>query len=170
MRVLRSSFLWPFFCPWRIGTNLKQAEFSYKVEPELVSQLSSAKKNGIPFAIILSRDELEREKAKIVEMGLRDDHLEETGVDVGFPDLVMEMKKRIGKKRAKEGDEDERVEDNGFKEHVERVRVEGGTIEMEGIEIELDFAKIKSKGAEIEMEGAKIKLKKAKIELRGRRE
>lgn len=140
------------------------------MKPELVSQLSVAKKNGIPFAIILTKDKLDQEKAKIVEMGLHDNHPQKTGVDVGFPDLVTEIKKRIGKKRAREDDEDGDDGDDGFKEHVEKVRLEGGTVEMEGIEIEMDFAKIRSKGAEIEMEGAKIKMKRAKIELRGRKE
>lgn len=102
-------------------------------------------------------------------MGLREGHPQKTGVDVGLSDLVPEIKKRISRKRARE-DGGEGGEDDGIKEHVERVRVEGGAVEMEGIEIEMDFAKIKSRSAEIEVEGAKIKMKRAKIELRGRKE
>ncbi|RPB10230.1 hypothetical protein P167DRAFT_537699 [Morchella conica CCBAS932] len=162
-----------------------KAEFSYQKKPELSHQMTTARESGIPFAVILSEQLLQQQKVKVLDLSLRESHIEKTGVDVNLLDLATEIKQRLEDKQDEkeddgEGDTDsESTEDidsgaasggERFHENVKKVKLEGGTVDMEGIEIEMDFAKITSKGAQIEVQGAKIKMKNAKIELRGRKE
>lgn len=81
---------------WSAGI---RAEFSYKLKPKLPQQFKAAEQGGIPFAIILGEDELAAGKAKIKEMGLKDDHPEKEGVEVELTSLVPELKARINKKQ-----------------------------------------------------------------------
>ena len=98
------------------------------------------------------------------------------GLDVGIDNVGLVLAEMIKESKKSAGDkEDARTEEEGdgdgnFRERVNRVRAQGGTVEMEGVNIELDFAKIKVKDAEIEFEGAKFDIQKVKIEIRGSKE
>jgi len=96
-------------------------------------------------------------------------------LDVGIDNAGLVLAEMVKRSKKDAGDiedatEDERDGDGNFRERVNRVRAQGGTVEMEGVNIEMDFAKIKVKDAEIEFEGAKFDIKKVKIEIRGSKE
>lgn len=74
-----------------------KAEFSYKEKPKLPAQFKLAEAGGVPYAIIMGEDEVEKQQVKIKEMGLPDGHPEKDGVLVSNADLVAEMKLRIAR-------------------------------------------------------------------------
>lgn len=72
-----------------------KAEFQEKVKPKLDRQFKAADLNGIPFGIIIGKDELEQGKVKIKQMGLPEGHPEKEGVLVNLSDIVPEVKRRL---------------------------------------------------------------------------
>ncbi|CAZ84836.1 unnamed protein product [Tuber melanosporum] len=139
-----------------------QAEFLHKEMPEPTYR----------FAVVLSEEEVKQGKVKIKEAS--NPHKPGLDVDIDSVGLVLTEMIRGSKEGASDrkdaGTEEEGDEGGNFRERVDRVRVQGGTVEMEGVNVELDFAKIKVKDAEIELEGAKFDIKKVKIEIRGSKE
>ncbi|KAG0635439.1 hypothetical protein HOY80DRAFT_981978 [Tuber brumale] len=138
-----------------------KAEFLHKDMPEPTYR----------FAVVLSEEEIKQGKVKIKEVSNPD----KPGLDVDIDNvglvlagMIKESKGASDRKDA--GTEEEDDEGGNFREQVDRVRVQGGTVEMEGVNVELDFARIKVKDAEIELEGARFDIKKVKIEIRGSKE
>jgi histidyl-tRNA synthetase len=146
-----------------------EAGFAYKVNPEPTGQLSAAQKSGALFAVVLSEGELVQGKVKIKEIS----NPHKPGLDVDLEDVAVEVG-RMMSKGVPSDTEDPEVggagEDGNFRERVDRVRVQGGTVEMEGVKVDMDFARIKARGADIEFRGAKFEMKKVKIEIKGSRE
>lgn len=58
-------------------------------------QFKAAELNGIPFGIIIGKDELDQGKVKIKQMGLPEGHPEKEGVLVNLSDIVPEVKRRL---------------------------------------------------------------------------
>src|SRR5437588_12883527 len=100
------------------------------------------------FAVVLSEEGIKQGKVKIKEVS--NPHKPGLDVDIDNVGLVLagmikESKGTGGKKDA--GAEEEGDEGGNFRERVDRVRMQGGTVEMEGVNVEMDFARIKDKDA-----------------------
>ncbi|KAK9417077.1 hypothetical protein SUNI508_09095 [Seiridium unicorne] len=81
---------------WEAGV---KTEFLYKVKPKLQNQFKAAESNGVPFAVVLGEDELERGQVKIKELGLSDGHPEKEGVLVNLANVAEEVKSRLQRKK-----------------------------------------------------------------------
>ncbi|KAI5793139.1 hypothetical protein EDC01DRAFT_615755 [Geopyxis carbonaria] len=79
-----------------------KAEFAYKVRPKLPAQFAAAERNGVPYAVVLGEEEMERGLVKVKEMGLPEGHAEKNGVDVEIGELVTEVRRRMREKEERE--------------------------------------------------------------------
>lgn len=72
-----------------------KAEFSYKAKPKLPAQFKAAEAGGVPLAVILGEEEMEKGVVKIKEMGLPEGHAEKDGVMVEMGKLVETVRARL---------------------------------------------------------------------------
>jgi histidyl-tRNA synthetase len=80
-----------------------KAEFSYKLKPKLPQQFKKAEEGGVPFAVILGEEEVERGVVKVKEMGLPEGHAEKDGVEVEMKMLVSVVREKLEGLKKTEG-------------------------------------------------------------------
>ena len=100
-----------------------KAEFAYKVKPKLPAQFAGAEKNGVPYAVVLGEDELEKGVVKIKEMGLPDEHPDKNGVEVKLTELVDEVRARILRDAEKALAEEKEKTVEGVAEKIAEVEI-----------------------------------------------